>query len=141
MKVFLDANGLLDLFDDARPLSLYSTKVYTFLLSSSDVELFTSCDLITTIYYLNSKIDKQSALSNIIAINKTLKVVEFSNKEIDETCSLMTQDSDYKDLEDTIQYVLAKKYECDYIISNDKKFVSKDIILLTSQEFSKQHKV
>ena len=141
MKVFLDANVLLDLFDDARPLSLYSTKVYTFLLSSSDVELFTSCDLITTIYYLNSKIDKQSALSNIIAINITLKVVEFSNKEIDETCSLMTQDSDYKDLEDTIQYVLAKKYECDYIISNDEKFVSKDIILLTSQEFSKKHKV
>jgi len=68
-------------------------------------------------------------------INQTLIIIEFSNKEVEETCNLMLEDSDYKDLEDTIQYIMAKKYECDLIISNDKNFMSKDIKLMSSEEF------
>ena len=49
----------------------------------------------------------------------------------------MTEDSDYKDLEDTLQYILAKKYNCDLIVSNNESFVSKDIKTLTSKEFIK----
>lgn len=51
----------------------------------------------------------------------------------------MLEDSDYNDLEVTIQYVMAKKYNCELIISNDKNFVSKDIKILTSEEFCKNY--
>ncbi|MEA3384154.1 MAG: PIN domain-containing protein [Campylobacterota bacterium] len=137
MRVFLDANIILDKFDLKRPSHKYSSALYDYIVTNAKV--FTSCDLITTIYYINAKIDKQNALLNIKNISKTLKIIEFSNKEIEETCSLMISDSDYKDLEDTIQYVMAKKYECDLIISNDKNFVSKDIELLSSQEFCEKY--
>ena len=86
------------------------------------MQIFTSCDLITTIYYINSKYDKKQALFNIQAISKTLKIIEFSNKEVEACCKLMLKDSDYIDLEVTIQYIMAKKHNCDLIISNDKNF-------------------
>ena len=98
-------------------------------------KIFTSCDIITTLYYVNSKIDNINTLENIRLINKTLKIIEFSNKEIEHTCKLMIQDKDFKDLENTIQYIMAKKQNCDLIISNDNNFVSKDIQLLTSKQF------
>lgn len=51
----------------------------------------------------------------------------------------MLEDSVYIDLEDTIQYVMAKKHNCEIIISNDKNFVSKEIKILTSEEFCKEY--
>lgn len=95
--------------------------------------------MISTIYYIDSKNDKKQALLNIQNINQTLTIIEFSNKEIEETCNLMLKDKSYKDLEDTIQYIMAKKQKCDMIISNDINFASKDIKLLTSGEFCKQN--
>jgi len=50
----------------------------------------------------------------------------------------MIQDSSYSDLEDTIQYILAKKLKCDFIISNDKNFISKDIKLLSSEKICRE---
>lgn len=47
----------------------------------------------------------------------------------------MQKDSDYKDLEDTRQYILALKQNCNLIITNDKKFVSKKLKCVTSSEY------
>jgi len=139
MRVFVDANIILDKYDIKRPYHDYSVKSYEYLIQNA--QIFTSFDLITAIYYLNSKVDKKQALLNIQAINKTLKVINFSNKEIDETCELMLEDTDYKDLEDTLQYILAKKSKCDFIISNDKNFISKDIELKTTKQFCKENNI
>ncbi len=136
-NIFIDANIFIDIFNPNRKLHKFSLSFYRYCLEQR-YQLFTSCDLITTIYYIDSKVDKQQALLNIQDINRTLKVIEFSNKEVEQTCNLMIEDKDYKDLEDTIQYIMAKKYECDMIISNDKNFISKDIELLTSEEFCKR---
>jgi predicted nucleic acid-binding protein len=62
-------------------------------------------------------------------------VIEFANQEIEESCRLMKSDKNFKDLEDTIQYVMAKKVGCDLILSNDKGFVSDEIELMGSWEF------
>ncbi len=51
----------------------------------------------------------------------------------------MLEDDDYKDLEDTIQYIMAKKIKCDLIISNDKNFISKEIELITSKKFCEKY--
>ena len=140
MRIFLDANIFIDSYDINRKFHKFSSNAYEYLLQKN-YKIFTSCDLITTIYYINSKKSKYKALLNIQDINKTLKVIEFSNNVIEETCNLMIEDSEYKDLEDTIQYIMAKKYECDLIISNDKNFVSKGIELLSSKEFCKLHNI
>jgi len=134
MRIFIDANIVLDIYDPTRQYHRYSIETFDYLINHKH-HIFTSCDLITAIYYIGAKKDKYKVLKNIQLLSKILKIIEFSNDEIEEACSLMIEDRDYKDLEDTFQYVLAKKLKCDYIISNDKNFVSKDIKILSSKEF------
>ena len=133
-KVFIDANILIDINDKNRKFSNKSLSILDYLITNN-IDIFTSCDLITTIYYILSKKDTKNALIGIEKINKICKIIEFSNKEVSETCALMNKDSDYTDLEDTMQYILAKKLKCDVIISNDERFISKEIELINSEEF------
>ena len=138
-KVFLDANIFIDNEDESRDLEKNSLKVLSYLLNN-DVELFTSCDLITTIYYILSKKDKLKALESVENINKICKIIDFTNFEVNQTCTLMRENPKFKDLEDTIQYILAKKEGCDLIISNDKEFASETIKLVTTKEFLEKMK-
>jgi hypothetical protein len=133
-RVYLDANILLDFSNPERKCHLKAIQIITQCLKTN-ITLFTSCDIITTLYYIDSKKSKESALNNIHKINQFVKIIDFSNSEVEQTCDLMDQNSDFKDLEDTIQYILAKKVSCDCIISNDKNFLSPDILLLNSEQF------
>ena len=137
-RVFLDANIILDIYDATRPFYKESTKAVSILLQQKDTELFTSCDIITTLYYLLAKKDKLEAIDSILDINELCTVIEFGNKEIKKSCKLMKQNSNFTDLEDTIQYTMAIKASCDLILSNDKGFVSEDILLMSSREFIKK---
>ena len=135
-KVFLDANVLIDSQSDNRSRHKESIRVLKYLFSNR-ISVYTSCDLITTIYYILAKKDKQMALLSIEKINKFCNIIEFSNSDIEATCRLMREDKDFIDLEDTMQYILAMKEGCDLIISNDKNFKSKEIKLLNTEEFCK----
>jgi predicted nucleic acid-binding protein len=136
--IFLDANVLADLYDDVRPFCVASRKALGYLLSEESTELFTSCDIITTLYYINAKKDKQKALNHIIEVNQWCKVVEFGNEEVIKSCRLMKQNKTFTDLEDTIQYVMAKKVKADLILSNDKDFASDGIELMSTEIFCKE---
>lgn len=133
-KIFLDANILIDITFESRPFSKESSELYAYLVKNSDkYRLYTSCDLLTTVYYiLRKQFDKKSVLEKIKIINKVINVIEFGGQEIDEAIYLMEKNENFSDLEDTIQYVMARKERCDYIISNDKGFFSHDVPLLSS---------
>ena len=136
-SVFLDGNIFIDINDNNRLTSKVSSQILNYLVSNH-IKIYTSCDLITTVYYILSKQGKENALNSIEQINKICKIIELSNAEVLQTCQLMREDENFKDLEDTLQYVLAKNTNCDLIISNDKKFYSTDIELLTSNETIKK---
>ncbi len=140
MKLFLDANILVDIVDNSRVFSKEGALLFEMLIELSDhFELYTSCDLLTTVYYLTKKpLGKVNALQQIKIFNQTISVIAFSNDEIDEAISLMEKNVKYSDLEDTIQYVMARKEKCDYIITNDKKFASGDVPVLSSEEALKK---
>jgi predicted nucleic acid-binding protein len=134
-KVFLDANIILDMYDDKRPFHVESSEAISLLLQQKDIDTFTSCDIITTLYYVLSKKGKMEALDSILDVNELCIVIEFGNKEIEESCMFMKKNKNFTDLEDTIQYIMAKKASCDLILSNDKGFVSEGILLMSSGEF------
>ena len=133
-RVFLDANIFIDASDNRRKTYQESLDILIYL-AHNQIDIYTSCDLITTIYYILAKQDRDKALDSIEYINSFSKVIEFDNKEINECCLLMRRDSNFIDLEDTLQYILAKKVDCELIISNDKNFYSKDIKLMKSNQF------
>ena len=134
-KVFLDANIIVDVYDNKRPFSKESKQIIAALLDDENIQLYTSCDIITTLYYVLSKHDKEKTLDIIIEVNEWCNVIEFGNKEIRECCTLMKNDTKYKDLEDTIQYIMAQKVSADLILSNDKGFMSDEIEILSSRNF------
>ena len=136
-RIFVDANVLIDLFDVSRPLREFSINTIQTLLES-DVEICTSCDLITTVYYVLRKKFGKEALVFIERLSKMCSIVPFSNHEVERAIELMKQDSNFKDLEDTIQYVLAKKMRCDLILTNDKGFYSPDIAVINVKDFLKR---
>ncbi len=133
--MFLDANILLDIYDASRSTHTFSMQALSFLAQDKDIELFSSCDIVTTIYYIAAKKNKAFALDAIMAMNDLCEIVTFSNNEVKESGLLMKNNPDYTDLEDTIQYVMAKKMQCDLILSNDKGFVSTDIKLMSTKMF------
>lgn len=133
-RVFIDANVLIDTNDKSRTSSEESLKIIYFLIENR-VTIYTSCDLITTIYYILAKSNKENALESIEQVITFTKIIDFSNKELEETCKLMRADKNYEDLEDTLQYILAKKEKCELILSNDKGFYSSDIEVMSSKEF------
>ena len=137
--VFIDVNVWVDLFDTQRPFVQQSRKAMTHLLEEDTVDLFTSCDIITTVYYLLAKKGRNVALEAIEYINNLCTIVEFGNKEVTKSCRLMKQNKQFTDLEDTIQYVMAKKIEADLILSNDASFVSDGIELISTEQFCKIH--
>ncbi|CAA6801354.1 MAG: Ribonuclease [uncultured Sulfurovum sp.] len=139
-KIFLDANVLIDILDNTRPTSSESAKIYEVLVRGVEkYKLFTSCDLLTTVYYFTRKpLGQAMALHKIKKLNQIITVIEFGNKEVDEAIILMERNDKYKDLEDTIQYVMARKEGCDYIITNDKAFASGDVPVLSSEEALKK---
>jgi len=142
IKIFLDANVLVDILDGTRESSRESGELFARLVQGRNKYLlYTSCDLLTTIYYFTKKpLGKNRALEKIKTINQIMKVVAFGNSEIEEAIILMQRNEKYTDLEDTIQYVIARKEKCDYIVTNDKLFASGDIPLLSSREALKVFK-
>jgi predicted nucleic acid-binding protein len=138
-RVFLDANVLVDVYDLNRPFSEASKKALFSLLQDKSVALFTSCDIITTIYYLRAKENREKALDDIININAFCHIIEFGNTEVTKSCRLMKQNHKFTDLEDTIQYVMAKKIEADLILSNDANFVSDGIELMNTEQFCEKY--
>ncbi len=136
IKLFIDANVLIDIVISDRPQSENSDTLYNHLTEHPDkFKLFTSCDLITTLYYVfRRKLSQDVSLKSIKTINNVIQVIEFGNAEINEAIELMERNEKYTDLEDTIQYVMARKEKCDYIITNDKAFSSGDVPVLSAVE-------
>lgn len=123
------------MYDDNRPFHKESSEAISILLEQKDIDIFTSCDIITTLYYVLSKKGKMEALDSILDVNELCIVIEFGNKEIEESCMFMKKNKNFTDLEDTIQFIMAKKASCDLILSNDKGFVSEGVELMSSGEF------
>jgi len=137
-RIFLDANVLIDVYDDTRPFARESQLAVASLLAREEVELFTSCDIMTTLYYLYARKNRQNALDWIEEINSYCTIIEFANAEVTQSCRLMRDNPAFDDLEDTIQYVMARKIEADLILSNDAEFASEEIEVMTTEAYVKR---
>jgi predicted nucleic acid-binding protein len=128
MKIFIDTNIFLDLL-----LRREGFEKALLIFNAIEKKLFSATILDITIlnidYVANKQVKDIKAFLSLV--NKQFEVVGATNEMID--LALQMQNSD---LEDNLQYICAKKQKCNYIITNDKKFYSPDIEVLTSSEFS-----
>ncbi len=140
-KIFFDANVFNDIFDENRKRHKVSKSSLVYALEH-DIAVCTSCDIVTNIYYVTSKYtSKAKALEALSLLKEAVEIIPFAEKELSVTIELMQNDADYTDMEDTIQYILALQENCDIIITNDKKFVSKKVVCMSADEFCKHNEV
>ncbi len=123
-KIFLDANILIDFIDPDREKH---TKAVEFIKNNVGNYFYTSCDIVTTIYYVASKTNSKTILDSLEALLKLVKIIHFSNEPALQAIKLMKENKRFRDFEDTLQYILAKSIEADLIVTNDKRFFSPDI--------------
>jgi len=127
LKIFIDTNIFLDV--------ILKREGY-----NDALEILTSCynqeyigvipDItILNIDYIASK-QAVNLREFLEIINNSFEVIGADNKIFNFALEL-----DNKDLEDNVQYFLAKEFGCDLIVSNDKKFYRGDIKVVSAKEF------
>ena len=134
-RVFFDANVFNDVFDTKRDTHALSKKAFATAMQNRHT-ILTSCDIATNIYYITSKYTtKEKALDALESVKNIAQIIPFGEPELSKAIALMRRDNDYADFEDTIQYILALQSKCDVIITNDKRFTSKELRLLSPEAF------
>jgi len=137
-SVLIDTNIIMDMFDEDRKLHHESLGLVRELLSSG-ATLYVNSDTLTTSFYLLRSQKKATFQDSLYAIRETMNICELISiepKEVDNALTLCEEEaSPYKDYEDALQYVCAKKVGADLIVTNDKGFVSVDIALRNSKSY------
>jgi len=128
MKIFLDANIILDMIDINRGRVDKTKNFIANLIENGDV-LFTSCDIFTTVYFVATK--KINSLSVILELEKILEFVNIIPIDIllIQKAVEITKQNSKNDLEDVLQFVCAKFANCELIVTNDKNFYTDNIKL------------
>lgn len=132
-KIFLDTNIVADMIDSSRKNYKLTLE---FLKNSiiNDYQLCISEDMISTLYYISK--DKNATLNfikNIIL--KDWDVLTFENNIIELSIDLSLEKN--IDLEDLLQCLCAKHNQCNYLLTNDKKFYDCGIKKMTLEEWIK----
>ena len=132
-KIFLDANIILDLIDIDRG-NLEITRAFILRALEKGLVLSTSCDILSTVYYVaKKKIDKRSLVDEL-----TLLMDIFEIDMIDKEVIMIALHKNRKDLkldfEDLMQSVCALMHSSDMLVSNDKTFYSEDIVVLSLED-------
>ena len=131
MKIFVDTNIFLDLI-----LKREYAKESSIILNAVSSGIFDGLLLDITLLNIDYIAKKQMVdiRKFLLTINQVFEVVGANNEMIQE--ALAIENSDF---EDNLQYVSAKVYQCDVIITNDKTFYQEKIETFNSREFIKTY--
>ena len=132
-KVFFDANIILDMIDSDRG-NVDSVKKLVYNALMKDISLYTSCDILSNVYYVGRK-----KLAKNILVEEMLRILEIFDivaidKSLAKKALLRNQIDLPLDFEDLLQSQCAITSECDLIVTNDKKFVESEVKHLTLLE-------
>ncbi|MES2265344.1 MAG: PIN domain-containing protein [Bacteroidota bacterium] len=133
-KIFVDSDTLLDFLLDRAPFVYYSQSV----LSKGKqglFKLYTSTLILANVHYLVTKnINRQAAKIAIREVLNLVEVLAFNEEHVK-----LALNSEHIDFEDTVQYYIAQKNNCDLIISRNIKHYNKfDLPVLTAEQFLRQ---
>ena len=131
MKIFLDTNIFLDLI-----LKRENFKESMQILNSVEKGLFEAAILNITLLNIDYIAKKQvkDIKEFLMLVNSICTVMGVDNDLFNQAFNI-----DNSDLEDTIQYMCAKKSKCDLIITNDKSFYHVDIDVIDSKKFVERY--
>lgn len=129
-NVLLDTNIIMDIFDADRVSHQSSLELVKTLLTDG-ATLYINSDTLTTAFYLLRNQKKATLQEALYAIRESTNICELIPIEMEDVADTLLlcedENSVFKDYEDALQYVCAKKVRADLIVTNDNGFVSLDI--------------
>jgi predicted nucleic acid-binding protein len=132
MRVFIDANVIISVFNREYPLFIFSARILS-LANSDQFELFTSPLCLAIAFYFSSKRSGEK-----MAKNKIQSLLEnISLTTIDDSVARQTaNDPRINDFKDGLEYYSAIKESCNVIVTEDKDdFYFSDIEVLNCSDF------
>ncbi|MEA1953176.1 MAG: PIN domain-containing protein [Campylobacterota bacterium] len=131
MKIFIDTNIFLDLI-----LKREHFRDALLLFNAVEKNIFSGVILDITVLNIDYVAKKQvkDIKEFIQLINVNFSIVGVSNEMI--STALEIKNSDF---EDTLQYLSAKSFDCDCVITNDKGFYKSELETLSSREFVEKY--
>ena len=127
MKIFIDTNIFLDLILERESYS-ESLEVLTSCYNEEHEGIVADITLVNIDYIASKQVENVREFLAILINN--FNVVGADNKILKHALTL-----DNNDLEDNVQYFLAKEHNCDLIVSNDKRFYQGDVRVMSAKEF------
>ena len=131
MRLFLDTNILIDVVADRQPWVREALILFELARQRKLTVLATDYSFVT-IAYVTRKLYPEEELRRLLkGLMKYVEVVEVGKKIIGEAL-----DGGWKDMEDHVQCLVAKRESVDAIITrNEKDFALSDIRVLTPSGF------
>ena len=132
MKLFLDANVLIDFMSERLPHYLEAATIFTLAVEHKCTIAVSSLSMVTSNYICcercNMPLADWKKKANIM--KSFVEVCSVDSEDIFFSC-----DSDWRDYEDNVQYEVAKRYVCDVIVTrNPQDFAQSDITVLPPDE-------
>ncbi len=131
-NLFLDTNILLDYLAQRQPFLMDAERIFE-LADKGDVSLFGSSLSFSTIFYVLRKLQTQAQLFQTLTdLTQSMTITGVDEKVVVDALA-----SDFKDMEDAIQYFSAASFGgVDAIITrNPKDFPNHQIPVFTPSEF------
>jgi len=128
LKVFIDTNIFLDVILEREGYN-EALEILTSCYNEENIGVIADITLLNIDYIASKQIVNIREFLEII--NNSFEIIGADNKIFNFALGL-----DNKDLEDNVQYFLAKESGCDLIVSNDKKFYRGDIKVVSAKEFT-----
>jgi len=137
-KVYLDTNIFIDLLDSTRPFSNESWNLIK-QMTKEATRLSINSDTVTNAFYILSKHKLYTSQELLGLMKKSVMlfdIVPVAQKEVLEAMTLCEDaETSFRDYEDALQYVCAKKVDAELILTNDKGFCSLDIEVSGTKDF------
>jgi predicted nucleic acid-binding protein len=131
MKLFVDANVILDLILKRQPFFENIAKIITVAEKKSYKLCISSVTFVHVNYIACKYTDKKNVLESLKMLRIVFDVLSVSETEIDKALY-----SKFNDFEDALQHYCATMYNCNYIITRDlKDFKNSEIPVMTPTEF------
>ncbi|QTL99752.1 PIN domain-containing protein [Iocasia frigidifontis] len=132
MKIVIDNNVILDVFQNREPFVKSSSKVLR-LVETKQIRGYITANSVTDIYYvLNRGLKNKQKLYSIMEILlKLVDIIDVTARDIYKAFH-----PEVIDFEDELIYVCAERANIDYIITRNKKdFTNSTITVITPEEF------
>jgi len=134
--IYVDTNIVIDMCDNTRAMYNNSFARITEYMEQGACELFINSDTLANVFYIlsnRSTLDTSEVLEKMYFVSDIFTLVPIESEDVLMALDLCSDSNKpYKDYEDAVQYVCAKKIDADLIVTNDKKFVSLDIELFST---------